>query len=93
MFSSDVEKIFERVRQRISEVETGFASGNPYVATRVDVSDVEDILLATEKLLAALYAAGVASPIMLDLKNEFIMVRFACNKQQKKAIEKVLQLP
>lgn len=93
MFFHNVEIIFQRVGQRIPEVQTGFASGLPYVAICTNISDVGDVLQATESLLAALYSAGVSSPIMLDVKNDFVVVRFACTRKQMKVIQKVLKLP
>lgn len=77
--------IEEKLKQKFPNAHFGENSGLPYVA--VPVEDLEITLHVVEKVLNTLGSLGVQLPILLDLKNNYIEIRYAITAEQRKSLK------
>ena len=79
-----IEEIEEKLKHKFPNAYFGENSGLPFVA--VPVEDFSTTLHVVEKVLNTLDSLGVQLPILLDLKNNFVEIRYAITAEQREII-------
>ena len=77
--------IEEILKHKFPNAHFGENSGLPFIA--VPVADLATSLPVIEKILTLLGSSGVQLPILLDLKNDYIEIRYAITTEQREIIK------
>lgn len=77
--------IEEKLSLKLPNAKFGENSGLPFIA--VPVADLATSLPVIEKILTLLGSSGVRLPVLLDLKNDYIELRYAITAEQREILE------